>query len=177
MFWKLACPKPTFVVFSMVSLCFLRFFPIRLAMCSPCFPHVFFPMAIDDLIRIPVREITEVDEYSREAKDDVTFRSLGPGFKPWTEKKTGWWFGTFLFFQILGIIIPMNEYFLNFMGTWMVYWYMNRYLKISAHGYMTTYIYNYISIYDLSIKMGVSWYITINHLNFDITWVSCFATT
>ena len=80
-------PKPTFVVFSMVFLCFLRFFPIRLAMCSPCFPHVFFPMAIDDLIRIPVREITEVDEYSREAKDDVTFRSLGPGFKPWTEKK------------------------------------------------------------------------------------------
>jgi hypothetical protein len=57
-----------------------------MAMFSPCFPNVFFPMAIDDLTRIPVREITEVDENSREAKDDVTFRSLGPGFKPWTEK-------------------------------------------------------------------------------------------
>ena len=66
---------------------FSQFFSYTMAMFSPCFPNVFFPMAIDDLTRIPVREITEVDEYSREAKDDVTFRSLGPGFKPWTEKK------------------------------------------------------------------------------------------
>ena len=87
MFLKHACPKPTFVVFSMVSLCFLGFFPIQ----WPCVLHVFpcFSPCFDrcSVLRIPVREITEVDEYSREAKDDVTFRSLGPGFKPWTEKK------------------------------------------------------------------------------------------
>jgi hypothetical protein len=63
-------------------------------------------------------------------------------------KKTGWWFGTFLIFPNIGNNHPnwliffrglettnqkklatwaMNGYFLNFMGTWMVYWYMNRY--------------------------------------------------